>query len=261
MITVLTATYNREKTLQRLFDSLCAQTSKRFEWVVIDDGSQDETQKLLLELSNCAPFRVRIIRQENSGKHVALNKGFVLAEAPWVFVVDSDDALIPDAVSIVEESLLDLDSKELVGVCYRRAYFNMNVIGGEVELDDSPVIMTPSEAGHFFKGDLAYIFKRDALLKYPFPVVKGEKFVPELYIWNKVGDDGDIYFYNKPIYLCDYLDDGYSKNFSSCLRKNPIGFLIHYWGQIYRERSFFYKLKNFIRACQCCFYIFINRLV
>ncbi|MFW8695087.1 glycosyltransferase family 2 protein, partial [Mesorhizobium japonicum] len=70
MITVLTPTYNRATTLSRLFQSLCTQSNMSFEWLVVDDGSNDGTVDLLNEFSICAPFIIRIIRQENSGKHV-----------------------------------------------------------------------------------------------------------------------------------------------------------------------------------------------
>lgn len=262
MITVLTPTYNRATTLSRLFQSLCTQSNMSFEWLVVDDGSNDGTVDLLNEFSICAPFTIRIIRQENSGKHVALNNGFAEARSPWIFIVDSDDALISTAVEDIERALAELDSGQLVGVCYRRAYFNLNVIGHEINMAPSPIIMSPTDAGHFFNGDLAYVFKTEALLRNPFPVVRGEKFVPELFIWNKVGDEGDIYFFcDKAIYLSDYLDDGYSKNFSSNLRRNPTGFLIFYWAQVFRERKYLSKLKNFLRTIQCCFYKFLNRVL
>lgn len=262
MITVLTPTYNRVLTLPRLFHSLCAQSSMAFEWLVVDDGSNDGTYKLLNEFSVSAPFNIRVIQQSNSGKHVALNNGFAAAHSPWVFIVDSDDALISTAIEEVECSLSDLDGELLVGVCYRRAYFDLNLIGFNISVGGGPIVMSPSEAGHFFKGDLAYIFKTEALLRNPFPVVPGEKFVPELLIWNKVGDEGDIYFFcDRAIYLCDYLEDGYSKNFSSNLRRNPIGFLIFYWSQVFREKKLLYKFKNLLRVAQCLFYKLVNRFL
>ncbi|WP_063832173.1 glycosyltransferase family 2 protein [Pseudomonas sp. PH1b] len=262
MITVLTPTYNRATTLSRLFQSLCAQSSMSFEWLIVDDGSTDGTFDLINEFAICAPFNIRVIRQDNSGKHVALNNGFAEAYSPWVFIVDSDDALVLTAVEDVECALSELDSENLVGICYRRAYFNLNVIGRNSGLSSSPIVMSPTEAGHFFKGDLAYIFKTDALLRNIFPVVSGEKFVPELFVWNKISDEGDIYFFcDKAIYLSDYLDDGYSKNFSSNLRKNPTGFLIFYWSQIFREKKNIYRLKNFLRAIQCFYYKLLNRFL
>ncbi|AZD49883.1 glycosyltransferase family A protein [Pseudomonas chlororaphis] len=260
MITVLTPTYNREATLPRLYESLCAQTNKDFEWLVVDDGSQDDTQRLLLEYANIAPFKVHVFYQPNSGKHVALNLGVSKANTPWIFIVDSDDSLIASAVEHVIDAAIALREANAVGLCYRKAYFDMRLVGRDVERSTAPVIMKPTEAGHFFNGDLAYVFKTEAMLNHPFPVVSGERFVPELYIWNKIGDEGDIYcFGNTVLYLCDYLEDGYSKNFSSNLRRNPKGFLTFYWAQISRENNLWYKVKFLLRSIQCYFYTVLNR--
>lgn len=260
MITILTATYNRVATLPRLFESLCAQSCMDFEWVVVDDGSQDDTIKLLNDYSVVAPFDIRVVSQLNSGKHVALNTGVRSARTSWVFIVDSDDMVVLKAVDYIVEAITEINDSGLVGLCYRKAYFDMSFVGRGADGSNFPVVMKPSEAGHFFKGDLAYIFKTDALLKHTFPVFPGEKFVPELYIWNKVGDEGDIYFFgNTVIYLCDYLEDGYSRNFLSNLRKNPKGFLVFYWSQIARESKILYKTKYLVRAIQCCFYALLNR--
>ncbi len=120
--------------------------------------------------------------------------------------------------------------------------------------------MTPTDAGRFFVGDLAYVFSRKVMLSNLFPVIEGEKFVPELYIWNKISDQGNIlYFPNDAIYLCEYMPDGYTENFWQNLRRNPKGFGLFYRAQFFRERSFVAKLKCLIRAGQCYFYAAANR--
>ncbi len=255
MITVLTPTYNRSHTLPRLYESLCNQKSKNFEWVVVDDGSTDKTQALLSGFAKAASFAIQIISQQNSGKHVAVNNGVSAAAGDWVFIVDSDDALTPEAISTIEASLTRFGSDNLVGLCFRKAYFDGRIIGRKIE-GPSVRKLTPTMAGDLFRGDLAYVFKRDVMLKHPFPVVQGEKFVPELYIWNKISDEGDIYYFvDKYIYLCEYLPDGYSHNFSKNLRRNPQGFLLFYRSQISREDKIIRKVKCIIRLMQCYFYI------
>lgn len=261
MITIVTTTYNRASTIPRLYKSLCAQSSLDFEWIVVDDGSVDDTPKLLSEISVSSPFPIKLIRQPNGGKHVALNTGVQSSRLPWIFIVDSDDALVSSAVETVVSGIRGEIQTNVVGWCYRRAFFDMRLIGSKVDEDYSPKYMSPTEAGHLFKGDLAYVFKTDLLRKHKFPVFDGEKFVPELYIWNKIGDEGLIRCYGDTIiYLCDYLEDGYSVNFSTNLRKNPIGFLTFYRSQITREKALFYKIKYSIRSIQCCIYAFLKRL-
>ena len=101
MITVFTPTYNRAYTLKRLFESLQDQTFRDFEWLVVDDGSTDNTQELLADMQDNATFPMRVFRQENSGKHIAINLGAREAAGEWFFIVDSDDSL-PPRIAYVE---------------------------------------------------------------------------------------------------------------------------------------------------------------
>lgn len=254
MITVLTPAYNRDYTLERVFESLLQQTDKCFEWLVIDDGSTDDTAALICKLSERADFKVRYFHQPNAGKHVAINTGTRLAETDWIFILDSDDALTPDAIAAVRQGLAEHAADKLLGLCFRKAFFNGLIIGERKELA-TKLFLHPTEAGKLLKGDLAYIFRRAALLSHPFPVIHGERFVPELYIWNKIGDDGKILFMTqKYIYLCEYLADGYSNNFTNNLKRNPRGFLIYYRSQFFREKIYVSKLKCAIRSLQCWYY-------
>ncbi|MDO2296100.1 glycosyltransferase family 2 protein, partial [Escherichia coli] len=85
--------------------------------------------------------------------------------------------------------------------------------------------LNATEISNLINGDVAYCFKKESLVKNPFPRIEDEKFVPELYIWNKITDKAKIRFnISKVIYLCEYLDDGLSKNFHNQLKKYPKGF-------------------------------------
>ncbi len=260
MLTVFTPTYNRVKTISRLYDSLEKQSSHNFNWIIVDDGSEDETESYIQSIIDHAPFKVTYVKQDNSGKHSAINKGISLSNDEWFFIVDSDDVLPGDSISKVTEKIALLDST-YSGVCFRKADLEGNLLGTSAQMVDYEKNMSPTEAGHLFKGDLAYIFRSESMKKYPFPIIKGEKFVPELYIWNKIGDCGKIKFFGRDVvYLCEYLDDGYSQNFSRNLLRNPKGFSIHYRAQISREYTLKNKLKNLIRYLQCECYILRKKI-
>lgn len=252
MITVLTPTYNRAHTLKRLFESLLLQNVP-FEWLVIDDGSRDGTRELIERLSPNSSFPIRYLWQENSGKHVAINTGVRLAEGEWIFIVDSDDALTPDALETVQHAI-DTSVATVIGLCFRKLLFTGETVGRHYDISD-PVLLTPTEAGNHFQGDLAYIFRTSALRSNPFPVIEGENFVPELLIWNRIADDGSILCYpSTAIYRCEYLNDGYSANFKRNLRRNPKGFALFYRDQFFRETSPVRKLKCAVRYLQCLIY-------
>jgi len=261
MITVLTPTYNRAHVLRRLHASLVAQACEDFEWLVIDDGSSDDTAGLIAELSRSSRFPVRYFFQPNGGKHSAINAGVRMAHGGWILILDSDDALITDALGVVHQAVDQYGGSEKVsGFCFRKCHFDGRLIGKPSVLP-GPVNLHPTIAGTMFKGDLAYVFRRTAMLREPFPVFQGEKFVPELLVWNRIGDAGEILaFPNRPIYCCEYLEDGYSANFKRNLRRNPKGFLLYYRTQFFRERSFTRQLKCAVRSLQCTWYALLNGL-
>ena len=113
-ITVFTPTYNRAYIIEELYRSLQRQTYSNFEWVVVDDGSTDNTQSIFKqwEKENNV-FPIRYVYQENGGKCRAINRGLQLAEGELFFTVDSDDYLTDDALEkiVTWESALTKDVK------------------------------------------------------------------------------------------------------------------------------------------------------
>lgn len=259
MISILTPTFNRAYILTDLFESLQNQSSKDFDWIIVNDGSTDNTLKITDNFIKNALFPIKVITQKNFGKHIAINTGTLASTFEYIFIVDSDDQLSPNAIETVQSNLQKFS--QYPGICFRRSNFDGTLIGKRLQ-NDMPLILHPTEAGNIFCGDLAYIFKRSALLKYPFPFFKNENFIPELFIWNKIGDEGKIvYFPAQSIYLCEYLDDGYSRNFSKNFQKNPKGFLLFYKDQFQREKKTLKKIKNLLRMLQAAFYILKTKII
>ncbi|EHD1192573.1 glycosyltransferase family 2 protein, partial [Escherichia coli] len=102
MISVLTPTYNRAYTLKRLYESLICQTTKSFEWVVVNDGSNDETESIIKEFQQQNIIKIVYYKQENKGKTQALNAGIQLCAGSDILIVDSDDLLTSDAIACIE---------------------------------------------------------------------------------------------------------------------------------------------------------------
>ena len=91
MITIFTPTYNRAYILPILFESLKIQTVKEFEWIIVDDGSTDNTESLIYKFKEECNFSIRYFKKENQGKHIAINFGVEKAKGNLFFIVDSDD--------------------------------------------------------------------------------------------------------------------------------------------------------------------------
>lgn len=258
MITILTPTYNRAYTLQRLFDSLLAQEDTRFEWLIVDDGSTDNTKDLVKSFDEKNLIKIRYFYQSNSGKPSAINLGVEKSSTDYIFIVDSDDLITSDCIkTLLIEIKKHLNSNnKFSGLCFRKGNLDGSVLGPRiVDVNLNSKLYNSTSIQNLLKVDMAYCFKKSYMQTNMFPKFNGEKFVPELYIWNRITDLDLVYTYiNKVVYLCEYRPDGLTANFKSQLKKNPKGFLLYYKDQIQREKTVLRKTKMTIRAFQCHIY-------
>ena len=97
-VTVFTPAYNRAYTLGRLYESLLKQTDKRFCWLIVDDGSTDQTEELVSNWIKENRIDIEYYKQENQGKPAAHNTGVELTKTELFTCVDSDDYLTDNAV-------------------------------------------------------------------------------------------------------------------------------------------------------------------
>jgi len=252
MITFITATYQRGHLLNFVYQSLVQQGDSDIQWIIVDDGSTDNTEDVVNSFKVEANFEIVFLRQSNSGKHVAINTAADHISRDFVMILDSDDSLTHDALNIFKLHHNQI-TETMTGVAFRCKDKSSALIGN---CHIGQITTRPLFVGNFCSGDLAYIFKSTIFRKYKFPVFNNEKFVPELLIWNKICDHGEIlYILDKAICVVEYLADGLSFNFSSNLRKNPRGFLEFYKDNLSRPVSFKVWCKSALRCLQCIAYI------
>ena len=258
VITVFTPTYNRAYILHKLYDSLCRQKNQNFEWLILDDGSEDNTEQLVNSWITSGLIDIQYYKTQNGGKSRAINKGVSMAKGELFFIVDSDDYLVDCAIDRVLYYWNTIKEKsKYAGVCGRRIYPNGEKIGGDnINFD---VIDSDNLSFHYSLGMNAYIaevFRTDLLSKYPFPEIEHEKFVPEALIWNKITELYPMRYFNEGIYVCEYLSDGYTKNFKRNLKQNPKGFRLYYYSLLISKSriSVLRRLKSLVRICQCEYY-------
>lgn len=253
-ITIFTPTYNRAYTITQLYASLLNQQNiNAFEWLVVDDGSTDNTKELIESFVLENKIVIRYFYQTNRGKQQAINLGVQKAKGCLFFIVDSDDYLTSNAVNTILSEWQRIETIEkFAGLCFRtKNYNNNNLIGKSLpnKIVDSNSIDIIYK--YRIEGDKAEIFRTDILKKYPFPSFKKEKFVPEAYIWNKIAEKYQLRFIDESIYMCDYLLDGYSKNFMKNLKSNPKGFRLYYSNLLrYKIVPINIKVKVLIRIIQ-----------
>lgn len=191
MFTFFTPVFNREKTLHRVFDSLVQQTRKNFEWIIVDDGSQDGSLSLAEEFARRAEFKVRVFSQEHSGKHRAWNYAVNMAEGFLFIPLDSDDACLPETIEIFEREwglipederqcfsginvlCKDPENGEVIGDCFPRSPFDSNNL--EIEYV------------YRIRGEKWGCIRTDILKKITFDLdTEGSFFFPESYLWFRI---------------------------------------------------------------------------
>lgn len=222
-ITVLTSAFNRRNLVNKLYKSLLEQTNKNFIWMIIDDGSTDLLAEEIDTWKEEADFPICYFYKENGGKHTALNMGFQLAETELVFIVDSDDILVPSAIEEIVYSWNNTNDKsKIAGISFLRGYSEHEVIGDKFP---SEGIFNDIDMRHRYnvKGDKAEVWRADLLKQYSFPVFEGEKFQGENYIWWQISYNYDLIYVNKIIYITEYLEGGLTKSGRKLRIKCPLG--------------------------------------
>lgn len=228
-VTVFTPAYNRGYIIENLFRSLQRQSYQNFEWIVVDDGSTDDTQaKMQMFQAELHSFPIRYFRVENGGKHRAINLGVKEATGKLFFIVDSDDYLTDDALELIvaHEASIPLNEKmQFAGVCGQKGY-SAEIAIGKTFLGETLDITTLERPAYGITGDKSEVFYTDILKKYPFPEIDGEKFITECVVWDKIAADGyKLRFFNHIVMICNYLSDGLTAQGNALFRKNPKG-----WG-------------------------------
>ncbi|WP_297599212.1 glycosyltransferase family A protein [uncultured Cetobacterium sp.] len=262
MITVFTPTYNREDTLERLYKSLKNQTSKTFQWVIVDDGSTDKTESLIKKFIDEKKIEIIYKKVKNGGKMRAINLGVSLATQDYFFIVDSDDFLNEKAIESIEEEVITLPD-DFAGLVFRKVEIssegeikNINQRFGEDQIDSNPIDIFYNKK---ILGDKAEIIKTSIMREFPFVEIEGENFFPEGYIWNQIGERYSFRYIDKGIYYYQYLLEGYTKQFKEIMKKNPKGFKIYYSYMLKKNIPLKNKIKFFIRYLQSVYYDWIKK--
>jgi len=182
LVTILTPTYNRAHTLPRVFDSLQRQTFKDFEWLIVDDGSTDDTDLLVKQFQEKADFRIRYYHQENQHKFITFFRGIELAEGTYFSPLDSDDALLENALEVLVEKWKEIDDKQnIVFVSSLCQDQNGKIVGDKFPKD--PLICSIFDMRYKYnvKGDKWGMGKVEIYKKMELDLEKlgGKGFIPE----------------------------------------------------------------------------------
>ena len=257
ILTILTPTYNRGEFIKNLYNSLIRQIDYDFEWLIIDDGSNDNT-KAIVDSFEKKKFNIIYKYKENGGKHTAINFAWPYIKGDWTFIVDSDDMLTENAIALVYEYIEKYGNKKDIGsFAFLKSDYSGKVLAPQLYKKDFISNAIDYRINQNIKGDQAEIYRTEIFKKFKFPVFEGEKFLGEDYLHINAAYISNTVYINKVIYLAEYRDDGLSKAGRKLRIQNPLGGMIH--GSLYFSKRF--KLKYRIKGMilYICYGLFDNK--
>lgn len=218
-LTIFTPTYNRCAKLRKLYDSLVGQTDKNFIWIIVDDGSTDETGKMISEWKKSSEFEIKYIYQTNQGKHIAMKRAFEQCATDWIICVDSDDYL---ASSAVQEMLTDMKSvpSDCIGYIYPRKSKSLRASSFPRE---SMQISIMDASNIYGMVETAILFKSKYLKLIEIPQYQDERFLSEEILYIQLDKFGKFCTRNQAFYISEYQSDGLTAHIFQLWKKNPKG--------------------------------------
>lgn len=231
-LTVFTPAYNRAHTLPRTYKSLLAQDCKEFVWLIVDDGSIDNTAELVESwIENENGFEIRYIHKENGGMHTAHNTAYECMDTELNVCIDSDDELAEGAVRLILEKWECVKDKGYAGLIGLDAELGTGKVIGKgfpPEMVETSVIGYYSNGG---AGDKKLVYKTEIIKKYPpYPVFEGEKYVSLSYKYRLIDQDYKMAVLNEILCNVEYQPDGSSMTMYRQYLQNPKGFA--FWRKV-----------------------------
>ena len=232
ILTVFTPAYNRAYSLPRTYESLLKQTCKEFIWLIVDDGSTDNTKDLVQEWQKADNgFDIRYIYKENGGMHTAHNTAYENIDTELNVCIDSDDAMPERAVELILNKWKEVSGKGYAGIIALDCDMNTgNIIG-----KGFPEGLTETTVSGYYaaggSGDKKLIYRTDIINEYPtYPVFEGEKYVSLAYKYRLIDQKYKMAVLDEIVCLVEYQQDGSSNNMMKQYYRNPKGFA--FWRKV-----------------------------
>lgn len=220
VFTIFTATYNRANTLHRVYDGLRKQTFKDFEWLIIDDGSTDNTGEIVTRWVHEAKFAIRYYWQENRGKHIAHNVAIKKAQGKFLVIVDSDDSIVPVALErllAIWDSIPEEEKSDFCGVGALCMDQYGEIVGKKLHAPVLDASILEMRFIHKRSQEFVGFYLTSILKHFPFPEIESARFIPEGYVWAQIGQSYKIRYGNEPLRI--YYTEADANNL---MKMNPM---------------------------------------
>ena len=253
-LTVFTPTYNRRDTLPKGYGALLRQTNKNFVWLIIDDGSTDDTVSLVREWqSRDNGFEIRYCYKENGGLHTGYNKAIELMDTELCVCIDSDDYMPDNAVELILDFWEKRGSDEYAGIIALDCYENGEIIGDRLPAVDS-LYMIELETKYRRRGDTKMVLRTELLKKVaPQQSYAGEKNFNPIYMLLKVGDNYPFLILNENLCFVEYQQGGMSNNILRQYVNSPNSFAaLRLLNMRLKRTTFSFKIRQHIHYVSSC---------
>lgn len=226
-ITVFTPTYNRAYCLHQGYEALTRQTCKDFMWLVVDDGSTDNTHELVEKWQKEADFIIKYIYQENGGMVAAHNTAHYHINTLLNVCIDSDDYMPDDAVEKILNFWNKHGGEEYMGIVGLDAYKDGSIVGSMLP-NIKDCNYSEIRTKYKVKGDKKYVLRTDLIKSVlPYPKIENEQFPSTEYLYLLLKQKYNFLILNEVLCTVEYMPDGMSKNIIKSYRRNPSAFAVY----------------------------------
>ena len=226
---ILTATYNRAKCLPKLYESLKKNKSNNYEieWLIMDDGSKDETENLIKDYIAKNEIEIKFFKQQNQGKMTAINNlaQYVTGEI-WI-ECDSDDYFTDGAFDKIKDLYeKNKERKDIYAFAFLKIDQNGNNMGNTFKKEETTMFDLYFKEGG--TGEKALAFITEVRKKYRYELEHNERFVTEARMYHKMDKDYKMICNNEYMMVCEYQEEGYTKNINKEFVNNPFGYYMYF---------------------------------
>lgn len=232
-LTVITTTYNRAYCIHQVYDSLINQKCKDFIWLVIDDGSTDNTRELIQNCINENKIEIEYYYKPNGGMHTARNMAYDKAHTEINMIIDSDDWVSDNAIQLIIDFWNKYKRDDIAGIITLNADKSGKIIGTKAPDSLIECHFTDYWNKYHARGDKKLVYRTDLTKQYPYPEFEGEKFYPASYKFIMIDQDYKMLVMNRVTCIVDYNQDSMTFNKYSQYKNCAKGFA-HYRNEIIR---------------------------
>lgn len=226
-LTVFTPTYNRKDLLARCYKSLLLQTNKDFIWMIVDDGSIDGTELLVESWIKDSLITIQYFKKANKGKVSAINLSLESTNTDLWVCLDSDDYFTKEAVEIIlRDSVSIWEDDRVCGLLALRTGEDGRVMNHKKPIPEDIDYATLQHIRYELRIETEYVlvYKSNIIKNYPYPIFKGEKFMPLSYIYDQIDQKYTYKIMHHDLMISEYEPEGMTKNKNKIIKNNPKGY-------------------------------------